>query len=212
MRGSMQRLVTATVASAILIAFGACNVHVDKDDKGGDKRVDIQSPVGNLKVRTDNVNAKDTGLPVYPGATPKPKEKNDENDANVNIDTPFFALKVVALTYTSEDDFSKVTDWYRGQLKAMGPYVECKGHYNAKSGGSGNSKDDLNKPVSCADEVRANGDSNSGFHVSFSDDKGIELKSGTNGNQHIVAMKPRDKGTEFSLVYVRVRGGKEDSI
>jgi hypothetical protein len=38
------------------------------------------------------------------------------------------------------------------------------------------------------------------------------LKAGTNGNQHIVAVKPRDNGTEFSLVYVRVRGGKEDSI
>jgi hypothetical protein len=210
MTGSMQRLITATMASAMLIALGACNVHVDKDDKGGDKRVDIQTPMGNLKVRNDNVNAKDTGLPVYPGAQVKVKENtNDDNKANVNIDTPFFALKVVALTYTSQDDSGKVLDWYRGQMKSLGPYVECKGHYNAKSG---HGKDDLNKPVTCEDQVQVHGDSDSNVHVSGSDSNSVELKAGTNGNQHIVAVKPRDKGTEFSLVYVRVRGGKEDSI
>lgn len=209
MMGSMQRLVTAAIASAMLMGLGACNVHVDKDDKGGDKRVDIQTPMGNLKVRNDNVQAKDTGLPVYPGSVVKPKEEKNDNKANVNIDTPFFALKVVALTYTSDDDSSKVLDWYRGQMKSLGPYVECKGQYNAKSGGN----NDLNKPVTCDDKVQIHGDLNDAkVNASSSDANAIELKSGTNGNQHIVAVKPRDKGTEFSLVYVRVRGGKEDSI
>jgi hypothetical protein len=210
MTGSMQRLIKATIASSMLIALGACNVHVDKDDKGGDKRVDIQTPMGNLKVRNDNVNVKDTGLPVYPGAVVKVKENtNDDNKANVNIDTPFFGLKVVALTYTSQDDSGKVLDWYRGQMKGFGPYVECKGHYNAKSE---HGKDDLNKPVTCDDQVQVNGDTKSNIHASGSDDKAVELKAGTNGNQHIVAVKPRDNGTEFSLVYVRIHGGKEDSI
>jgi hypothetical protein len=208
MRGSMQRFLKAAVAAAMLIAIGACNVHVDKDDKGGDKRVDITTPMGNLKVRNDNVTAKDAGLPVYPGAEVKPKSEHDDNKANVNIDTPFFGLKVVALTYTSADDPQKVLGWYRDQIKTYGKFVECKGHYNAKGA---HNKDDLNKPVSCEDQVQINGDS-SNVAVTSADSSSVELKAGTNGNQHIVAVKPRDKGSEFSLVYVRVHGGKEDSI
>ncbi len=208
MTGSMKRFLTAVCASAMLIALGACNVHVDKDDKGGDKRVDITTPMGSLKVRNNNVEAKDTGFAVYPGAVIKPKNEHDDNKANVNIDTPFFGLKVVALTYTSQDDTSKVLDWYRGQMKSYGTFVECKGHYNAKSG---HGKDDLNKPVSCDDQVEINGNDRQ-VHVTGADEKHVELKAGTNGNQHIVAIKPHDNGTEFSLVYVRVHTGKEDSI
>lgn len=208
MTGSMQRFLMAATASAMLIALGACNVHVDKDDKGGDKRVDISTPMGNLKVRNDNVSAKDTGLPVYPGAEIKPKNEHDDNKANVNIDTPFFALKVVALTYTSQDDPQKVLGWYRDQMKSYGKFVECKGQYNARGA---HGKDDLDKPVSCEDRVDIHGDSTN-VSTKSSDANSVELKAGTNGNQHIVAVKPKDKGSEFSLVFVRVRGGKEDSI
>lgn len=206
MTGSMQRFLKAAMASAMLIALGACNVHVDKDDKGGEKRVDITTPVGELKVRNDNVTAKDAGLPVYPGAQIKPKKEHDENKANVNIDTPFFGLKVVALTYTSPDDSAKVLDWYRGEMKNFGKYVECKGPSHGKGH---HGKDDLTKPVDCESAVTVNGEDSK---VVMEDKNSIELKAGTNGNQHIVSVKPVDKGTEFSLVYVRVRGGKEDSI
>jgi hypothetical protein len=208
MTGSMQRLLTAAAVSAMLITLGACNMHVEKDDKGGEKRVDITTPVGNLKVRNDNVTAKDSGLPVYPGALVKPKSEHEDSKANVNIDTPFFGLKVVALTFTSQDDSSKVLGWYRDQMKSFGNYVECKGPSIRKEK---HGKDDLNKPVDCDSEVEFHGE-DTHVPVVSSDSKSVELKAGTNGNQHIVAVKPVDKGTEFSLVYVRVRGGKEDSI
>lgn len=208
MTGSMQRFLMAATASAVLIALGACNVHVDKDDKGGDKRVDISTPMGNLKVRNDNVTAQDTGLPVYPGAEVKPRNEHDDNKANVNIDTPFFGLKVVALTYTSKDDQDKVLGWYRDRMKSFGHYVECKGPAVHNKGGS-HGKDDLQKPVSCDSDVEFNGEKSQAI-VRSGDS--VELKAGTNGNQHIVSVKPGDKGSEFSLVFVRVRGGKEDSI
>jgi hypothetical protein len=207
MTGSIQRFLKAATVSAMLIALGACNIHVDKDDKGGEKRVDITTPMGELKVRNDNVSAKDTGLPVYPGAQIKPKNEHDDNKANVNIDTPFFGLKVVALTYTSQDDQQKILGWYRDQMKSFGNYVECTGPRNHKQGG--HSKEDLQKPVTCDSEVDVTGDNSNKV---VSDDHRVELKAGTNGNQRIVALKPNDKGTEFSLVYVRVHGGKEDSI
>ena len=43
------------------------------------------------------------------------------------------------------------------------------------------------------------------------DGKTIELKAGTKSNQHIVAINPDGKGASFALVYVRMRG-KESTI
>jgi hypothetical protein len=40
----------------------------------------------------------------------------------------------------------------------------------------------------------------------------VELKVGTEGNQHIVAVKPNSRGTRFALVYVRTHTGKDDTI
>jgi hypothetical protein len=34
----------------------------------------------------------------------------------------------------------------------------------------------------------------------------VELKVGTEDNQHIVAVEPRSKGCDFALVYVKTRG------
>ena len=43
------------------------------------------------------------------------------------------------------------------------------------------------------------------------DGKAIELKVGTEKNQHIVSIQPADsgKGSDFGLVYIQMRGGKE---
>ena len=45
-----------------------------------------------------------------------------------------------------------------------------------------------------------------------SDDSGktVELKVGTNDNQHIVSIEPEGKGSDFSIVWVRVRGKEGD--
>ena len=40
---------------------------------------------------------------------------------------------------------------------------------------------------------------------------GVELKAGTKGNQHIVALKPHGSGTEYAIVYVSTHG-KGDTI
>src|SRR5438067_11001557 len=88
-----------TVATA-LFAVG-CSI---SERKSGDReKVDIRSPLGGMKVET-NIDPKDVGLAIYPGARIKPSEDaNRDKSANVNIDTPFFKLKVVALDYLSDD-------------------------------------------------------------------------------------------------------------
>jgi hypothetical protein len=40
--------------------------------------------------------------------------------------------------------------------------------------------------------------------------KNVELKAGTDENQHIVAVESEGKGSSFSLVYVRTHGKEAD--
>jgi hypothetical protein len=40
--------------------------------------------------------------------------------------------------------------------------------------------------------------------------KNVELKVGTDENQHIVAVESEGKGSSFSLVYVRTHGKEAD--
>src|SRR5438046_1766621 len=99
---------SVTIAAALLAA--GCSI---SERKSGDReKVDIRSPLGGMKVET-NIDPRDVGLAIYPGARIKPSEdQNRDKSANVNIDTPFFKLKVVALDYLSDDSPEKVIDFY----------------------------------------------------------------------------------------------------
>jgi hypothetical protein len=185
-------IATALLIPVALALLMGCSVNVKKNnDEGQDKNVDITTPFGGLHVN-NNADARDTGLPPYPGARLKPKSgDNDEKSANVEISTSAFGLKVVALEYLTNDAPGKVIAFYQDQLKKYGKVLQCKTsrgtdyHYNGDS-----------------DELKCDGD-NSG--------KTTELKAGTKGNQRIVAVTPEGKGTDFALVYVRTRG-KEGTI
>jgi hypothetical protein len=171
--------------------FSACNVNVKKNEQGQDKNVDIKTPFGEIHV-DKGADVKDTGLPVYAGARIKQEDndKGDEKNANVNISTAGFGIRVVAVEYQSDDAPAKLISYYKDQLKKFGNVLECH------TSGSNYSYND-----SHSDELKCEG--NSGNN--------IELKAGTKNNQHIVSIKPRDKGADFALVYVRLRG-KEDTI
>jgi hypothetical protein len=182
-------LVVATLCFA-----AACSVNVKKDNGGDDKNVDIKTPFTDIHVEK-NADARATGLPIYPGARLKPKTGEDDNNANVNLSAFGFGLKVVVQKYESEDASSKVEKFYEGELKKYGSVLQCHtshhGNYDAGSYSHNSSG-----------ELKCNGD-NSGNVV--------ELKAGNEGNQHIVAIEPQGKGTDFTLVYVHTHG-KEDTI
>jgi hypothetical protein len=180
------------VAAALLIS--ACSVNVKKSANGGDdKNVDIKTPFTDIHVEKD-ADARDTGLQVYPGARLKPKKGNDDSSANVNLSAFGYALKVVVLKYESEDSPNKIQKFYQNELKHFGGVLEC--HTSHRGDYDTNVDHDSSAPVKCSGD-------NSGNIV--------ELKSGTEGNQHVVSIEPRDKGTDFTLVYVRTHG-KEDTI
>jgi hypothetical protein len=182
-------------AIAILALLPACSINVKKNQEGEDKKVDIETPIGGIHV-SENADVRDTGLPVYPGAKEKQKDNsNDSKQANVNISGPGFGLKVVAIEYTSDDPPQKLLDFYRDQLKKYGNVLEC--HTDKHSG---DISTDIGKKKD-SHELSCEGDHG----------KNVELKAGTRENQHIVAIEPKDKGSDFALVYVHAHG-KGDMI
>lgn len=189
------------VVLAAFLSLPACSVNVKKNADGEDKKVDIQTPFGGIHVNT-NADPRDTGLAVYPGAKLKEKDSNnDTKSANVNISGPGFGVKVVALEYVSDDPPQKLIDFYKDQLKKYGGVLECRtnrrsGDEHAGFNGDEDDRKSHSKPLTCDKD-------NSG--------KTVELKVGTEDNQHIVAVEPQGKGSSFALVYVRTRG-KDDMI
>ena len=184
-----------------LCVLPACSINVDKNgEKDGSKRVDIQSPVGDLHV-SEKADIHDAGLSVYPGAQPAPKDNSDdEKSANVNLALPGFQLKVVAAEFLSDDAPDKITAYYDKELQNFGKPIQCHGEYSNGgriNGHSGHGNDDFQQPVTC--DKSGSGES-------------LELKVGTEGNQHIVAVKPNSRGTRFALVYVRMHTGKDSTI
>jgi hypothetical protein len=184
------------VLFAALCVLPACSIRTNDNAKDGEKQVDIKSPMGDLHV-SEQADIRDSGLTVYPGAKPAPKDDSgDKKSANVNLSLPGFTLKVVAAEFISDDAPDKIIAYYNKELPKYGKPIQCHGGWN---GGHKDydSKDDLSKPVSC-------GSSGSGDSV--------ELKVGTEGNQRIVSIKPSSQGSRFALVYVRIHTGKDDTI
>lgn len=197
-RNLVVRIVPVALLAALVILPG-CSINVKDKDKNGEGRVDIKTPMGNIHVN-EQPDIRETGLSLYAGAKPAEKDSSeDKKSANVNISGPGFALKVVAAEFQSDDAPEKVIAYYNKELQRFGKPIECRGRW---TGGDVNAelhkKDkDTAKPVSCRDN--GSGDS-------------VELKVGTEENQHIVAVKPDGKGTRFALVYVRTHAGKDDTI
>jgi hypothetical protein len=185
----MQRTIWMTLVCAAL-AIAGCKI--SKQGSGDDKKVSIEAPGASLKVDT-GVAANDSGLALYPGAQPKRGTSDDKSRAHVNLNMPFFKLNVVALKFTSDDAPERILAFYRGKLGSYGTVLECKGGGQDVEVGSGRG---LDSPVSCGKLHNRSGE--------------ISLKVGTEGDQHVVSVKPSGRGSEFSLVHVRLGKSKND--
>jgi hypothetical protein len=167
-----------------------------QDSGTQNKNLDITSSVGDLHVGSD-ADARKAGLPLYPGARLKSDDEN-RNQANLSVLTEAFGMKLVVANYDSDDAPAKIIDFYRDKLKKYGKVLEC---HSQKHGG--------NVEVHEGDK-----DSKDGKELKCDENSGpvTELKVGTEDNQHLVAIEPRDssKGSTFALVYVHTRGKRGD--
>jgi hypothetical protein len=166
------------------------------------KHLDINTNSGSLHVGSD-ADARKAGLPLYPGARPKPDvdKDGDSNQANLSLFTEAFGFKLVVANYDSDDAPAKVLDFYRDKLKKYGKVLEC---HSSKHGVDvhDNKDSDDDKDSSKNKELKC--EENSGPVT--------ELKVGTEDNQRVVAVEPKEKGSgsTFALVYVHSRGKQGD--
>ena len=181
---SFVRDLALLAALAIAFLLPACSIQ--HTEKGDNKDVKIETPFGGMQVKADDKKPADTGLAQYPNA--RVKEKKGDNDNNANVDMSFgpFGMKVAAVTYLTDDPKDKVLEFYRKDLARYGKVLECKGDI-----------DDEGDDLVCKP----------GKHETE-----IELGTGTKMRRHIVAVKTNGSGTEFSLVYLQLRGGKEGEL
>ncbi len=183
-----------------LFLLPACSIDANDNSKDGEKHVDIKSPMGDLHV-SQEADIRDAGLTLYPGAKPAPKsDSDDKKSANVNLSLPGFALKVVAAEFVSDDAPDKILAYYNKELPKYGKTIQCHGGWE-NGHANFDDKDEMSKPVSCGKD--GGGDA-------------VELKVGTEGNQHIVSVKPNvmpnGKGSRFALVYIRMHTGSDTTI
>ncbi len=189
------------VAFVLFLVILACTVDTKKSANGEDKDVNIETPVGDLHV-SKGASTQDTGLAVYPGARMKEKKSNGEdNNANVSISTSVFGLKVATAEYQSDDPPSKIQSFYTSELGKYGKPIECHtdehgGDLEVTAKGKDKDSDHASAPVACKG-------ANTG--------KILELKVGTQDNQRVVSIEPQGKGSDFTVIYVKLRG-KQGSI
>jgi hypothetical protein len=192
-RSKISRRLAVGLGVAVL-ALPALAQQSGSDSDKDSKPLDVRSSIGDLHVGKD-ADAERAGLPLYPGARAKRDDNSDP--LNVGIATDSFGLKLIVAKYQSDDPAEKVLAFYRDKMKKYGKVLEC--HNANDDSGSHNLNDDSerNQPLKCE------GDNNGPVR---------ELKVGTEGNAHVVAIEDGSggKGTTFSIVYWHNHGKSGD--
>jgi hypothetical protein len=192
-------LTFVVVLASSVVAAGPPKHEQEKDSQ--DKHLDIRSSAGDLHLGND-ADASKMGLPLYPGARLKHDDDN-KNAVNLGLLTEAFGIKLVVASYESDDTPAQVVEYYREKLRKYGKVLECHTHEHGgdvhadADDDKDNDNDQHSKPLKCEGD-------NSGPVT--------ELKVGTEDNQHVVAIEPRDGGKRatFALVYVHTRGKQGD--
>jgi hypothetical protein len=202
MSGSLtgrKKLHTVVLSLAMGLAFSASGARAQSDDDN--KNFDLKSSVGDLHVGSD-VDMRELGLPAYPGARLRHHDE-DRSNANLAVFTSAFGVKLLVVHYDSDDDSGKIVDFYRGKMKKYGKVLECHSSRHGSDVHSNLNVDEGSDDSHKSKELKCEGD-NTG--------KVIELKVGTEDNEHVVAVEPgeKGKGSTFEIVYVYTRGKQGD--
>lgn len=188
-----------TLAFVTALAYPAFAAGPQKQEKDRqDKHLDIRSSSGDLHIGND-ADARKMGLPLYPGARLK-HDDNNNNAVNLGLLTEAFGIKLVVASYESDDAPAQVVEYYRDKLRKYGKVLECHTHEHGgdvHADDKDKDNDQHSKPVKCEGD-------NSGPVT--------ELKAGTEDNQHVVSIEPRDGGKRatFALLYVHTHGKQGD--
>jgi hypothetical protein len=130
-------------------------------------------------------NAKDVGLPIYPGARPHKDKDEDKPSAKFGLWGSSFAFKLAVVKLESNDSPQKVAAFYKKALAKYGTVLDC-GADSSKASEKDESKE--SKKLTCEDDKPNPGE--------------MTFKAGTKEKQHVVGIQPNGSGTVFQIVYV----------
>jgi hypothetical protein len=180
----------------VLLVISGCRIQVDKSKNGEDKNVKIDTPMGGLHVKTNEMTAADVGLPVYPGAQVVPDHDNDKA-ADIHMGFGKWQLRVKVVNYQTPDSQDQVLTFYRKALGRYGDVIEC--NHNSPVG----------TPTSTREGLTC-GDHNKNVHVEEADD--LSLRAGSKHHQRLVGLKKASGGnTKFALVELQLPEGVDDN-
>jgi hypothetical protein len=150
---------------------------------------------GGLDIHAD-ADAKDIGLPAYPGAVKKADKGDDPAGFSFGVWGQSFGFKLAAVSYRSSDDVDAVAAFYRDAMGRYGPVLDCSHNHKHKGGAAasaaGDGKSTRNLPVECEDDKPEAG--------------GRLFKVGTVGAHREFRVHPVDGGVSFVLVLLEMRG------
>jgi len=185
------------VAMAATVTLSGCRVHVDKDAKGQEKNVQVDTPFGGVHVNTDQTTATDLGLPVYPGAE-LVKDDDRHKSADVHLGFGEWQLRVKAVSYATPDGKEKVTAFYKKALARFGDVLTCENHVAVGT------PTVTHEGLTCQDD-----DKNGKVKLDEGDFKqDFQLKAGSKRHQHIVGFENyKGEQTRFALVAIDLPAG-----
>jgi hypothetical protein len=179
-----------------------CKVHVDNGAGADQKKVQVDTPFGGIRVNTGQTTAADVGLPMYPGAQ-LVTDDDHHKSADVHIGFGEWEMRVQVASYSTADDQDKVEAFYRKALRSYGDVIACRN--NAPVGAPAETSGGL----SCSDHGHAKVNINDhGENYGYQEEHGsLELKAGSERHQHIVAFENARAGqTRFALVNLDLPG------
>jgi len=193
--GQHGRLKAATVGVAMLglffLAALPLGAQAKKDSGKSDSEMDRNS-IG--FIASKEANAKDVGLPLYPGAREHKDKSKDSPAVRLGLWGGNSGFKLAVLKLESNDPPEKVVAFYRRALAKYGKVLDCSD--SAKAAREQIKGSSSNEP-GCKDEQPESGE--------------IVLKAGPKEEEHIVGIKVKEGLTVFQLVYVETRGSKTEN-
>ena len=156
-----------------------------------DKKDDGSFSAGvNLSAKAD---AKDVGLPIYPGSRPHKDNSDDSSAGKFGLWGGSIGFKLALLKMETEASPDKVAAFYKKALAKYGKVLDC-----------------TNAPALTDAQKDANEKSNT---LACDDDHapagGFVFKAGTHDEQRLVSIEPLTgaTGTDYSVVYVQAKSG-----
>jgi hypothetical protein len=185
------RAAVSLLLLALPLATVGCSINVNKGANGEDKKVKIDTPLGNIHVNADKPSAS-LGIAIYPGAVAQPDHDGDK-DADVQLGFGEWKMRVQVAHYNSGDDRDKVLAYYRKSLGRYGDVIECKDDQPVGS------------PEKTAEGLTCS-ENDKDHHVKMNTgNHGLTLRAGSKRHQHIVAFDKDDAAsasgpTKFTLI------------